>query len=243
MAWARGTLAATLYVARPGAYAEAHHSQWAINGLKEVSQAFGRAPQWEVIDDDVPKRFRSWKRSTTLFLFTHAFGRMSPIRCGDTGKPIPSYLLPLPERLREQIYFWAREYVDFDRIWLKSGALEIPAYKELADPNSQFSREGRELCAQLESATTTPTYYLLLRYWGRKEGEASRPCPGCGGRWHAPAPSMKKAPFHRFHFRCKKCRLVSYCSSSEDDERHARIGEFRERDIRSKRGSDKNHLS
>ncbi len=60
--------------------------------------------------------------------------------------------------------------------------------------------------------------------------------------WHAAAPSMKKAPFHRFHFRCKKCRLVSYCSNSDNDESHARIGEFRERDIRLKRGSGKNHL-
>jgi hypothetical protein len=37
--------------------------------------------------------------------------------------------------------------------WIASGALEIAAYRPLADPTSKFVREGRELAAKVEEAT------------------------------------------------------------------------------------------
>jgi len=70
------------------------------------------------------------------------------------------------------------------RDWLLSGALEIPAYKKLADPTSELSVNGRELCARIEKATQKPTYYFLMRYWGRNDGEATRSRPLCGAKWH-----------------------------------------------------------
>src|SRR5438445_471788 len=80
-------------------------------------------------------------------------------------------------------YYWQSYYVEHDNIWLGSGTLEIGAYRELADPNSGLSEHGRSLCREIEAATKVPTFYYLLRFWGRAKGEDQRRCPGCGGEW------------------------------------------------------------
>lgn len=225
-AWSNGMLVAYTHVARPDSLAERYHSDWAQSAFTSVVDVFGRTPKCEIIDDNVPKRFPSWKRSTSFFLFTHAFDDTSPLCCGDNGRPIPLYLLPITQQTREHLYFWARSYNYHDNVWLGSAALEIPAYKQLADPTSDLSVTGRDLCAEVELATKTPTYYFMHRYWGRNVGEAVRPCPLCGGKWHSSDNQTDRQPFHRFHFRCEPCRLVSHCADLYDDERHARIGEF-----------------
>ena len=227
-AWSEGALIAYSTVARPDAIAERHHSEWSMCALNSVVELFGKRPELNVIDDDVPKRFASWKRSTYLYLFTHLFDVSSPICCGDTGSPVPLYLLPTTQELREDLYFWARRYADHDSIWLDSRALEIPAYKQLADPKSDLSIEGRELCTEVEQATGKPTFYYLHRYYGRRSGEATRPCPLCGSEWRASDASIKNQPWHRFAFRCEPCRLVSQNAGAHDDERRARIGEFKQ---------------
>ena len=226
-AWSNGNLVAYTHVARPDSVAKRHHSAWAMSEFNSVVEAFGHPPKWNVIDDDVPKRFPNWNRSSSFYLFTHAFDDTSPVCCGDSGLPIPLYLLPLDQEVREHLYFWARAYNYHDNIWLGSGALEIPAYRQLADPTSDLSANGRDLCAEVERATGRPTFYFMQRYWGRNVGETSRPCPLCGGQWHTADRSTENRPFHQFHFRCKQCRLVSHCANTYDDERHARIGEFK----------------
>lgn len=238
-AWSAGNLIAYTHVARPDSLDERHHSEWARSARDSVVEAFGRAPKCNVLDDDVPRRFRSWKRSASLYLFTHAFDDASPVCCGDTGTPIPLYLLPIDQQTREHVYFWARAYNHHDNIWLESRALEIAAYRQLADPTSELSVTGRELCAEVERATGKPTFYFMHRYWGRKVGEATRPCPLCGGTWHSDANFPGGQPFHQFHFRCNRCRLVSRRADSYDDERHARIGEFRTPQPPNKRGGDR----
>jgi predicted nucleic acid-binding Zn ribbon protein len=226
-AWCDATLSAYTHLARPDALDGRHHSEWAKSALDVVADSFGQLPRCDIIDDDVPKRFRSWNRSTSFYLFTHAFDDVSPVCCGDTGAVIPLYLLPITQQSREDIYFWSRSYKYHDNLWLGSGALEIPAYKQLADPTSDLSVTGRELCADIELATKTPTYYFVHRYWGRDDGEATRLCSVCGGKWHLSRTPTDPHPFHDFHFRCKRCRLVSHCAVSYDDKRHSRIGEFK----------------
>ena len=226
-AWSNGNLVAYTHAARPDSLAERRHSEWGTSDLNSVVKLFGQPPACQIIDDDVPKRFASWKRSTSFYLFTNAFAAASPLSCGDTGSRIPLYLLPLAQQTREDLYFWDRAYDYHDNIWLGSAALEIPAYKQLADPTSDLSVTGRELCAEVERATGKPTFYYMHRYWGRNVVEAVRPCPLCGDKWHSSNDSVDARPFYRFHFRCKRCRLVSHCADSYDDERHARIGEVK----------------
>lgn len=181
LAWSKAQLIGYTRVARPDSFAKRYHSQWGVLSLNKLIEAFGHTPQWQIIDNDVPKRFSSWRRSSSFYLFTHAFDVASPVCCGDSGLPIPAYLLPISDQDREDLYFWAGSYKDHDNIWLASGALEIPAYKQLADPASDLSVTGRELCARIEKATQKPTFYFLNRYWGRNDGEATRACPLCGG--------------------------------------------------------------
>lgn len=224
VAWSGGTLQAYTHIARPDALDECHHSEWSLRDLDVVANSFGQRPKFSVIDDDVPEQFPAWQSSSALYLFTHAFDDSSPVCCGDTGRPIPLYLMPIPQEKREAVYFWSRSYSDHDNIWFGSGTLEIPAYTQLADPKSRLSENGRKLSATVEQVTNIPTFYFMHRYWGR-DGETARPCPLCGGQWHQSDISNGRRPFHQFHFRCDACRLVSHCGDSCDNEEYAKIGD------------------
>lgn len=227
VAWCGGQLVAYLSVARPTALERRFHSEWSGQALDKVIEAFGVMPKCELLEDDVPTRFRRWERSTSLYLFTHAFDDTSPVNCGDTGAPVPLYLLPVDQCLREDLYRWASAYVRLDNIWLNSGALEMPAYRQIADPTAELSVDGRELCGKIESAVGRPVYYYVMRYWGRRTGESTRVCPLCGENWNTADAPVKDAPFHQFDFRCEPCRLVSHIASSDDNQHHAHIGEFK----------------
>lgn len=96
----------------------------------------------------------------------------------------------------------------------------------MADPGSRLSDEGRSLALRVEQSTHLPTYYYIPRYWGRKKGENNRVCPGCGDAWRVSPAEMDQDWWH-FPFRCDHCRLVSHDASNIDDERHARLGEYR----------------
>jgi predicted nucleic acid-binding Zn ribbon protein len=228
LAWSDAQLIGYTRVARPDSFARRYHSQWGVSALKKLIGALGCDPQWRIIDDDVPKRFPAWRRSSSFYLFTHAFDDASPVCCGDSGEPIPVYLLPISDQDRQDLYSWAGSYKEFDKVWLASGALEIPAYKQIADPKSDLSVDGRDLCAKIEKATEKPTFYYLPRYWGRNDGEATRLCPLCGGEWRLSDQNADMAPFHKFQFKCDSCRLVSRIAVSYEDERHARIGEYKQ---------------
>ena len=226
LVWSNGKLIGYTRVPRPDSFAKRHHSLWGVSALNKYIKASGHDPQWRIIEDGVPRRFPSWRRSSSFYLHSHAFNDSSPVCCGDSGSPIPVYLLPLSEEDRRDLISWSGSYKHLDHVWLASGALEISAYKQLADPTSELSVNVRELCARIEKATQKPTYYFLKRYWGRNEGEATRPCPLCGARWHL-SNQIENAPFHKFQFKCERCRLVSHCADSYDDERRARIGEYK----------------
>ncbi len=228
----KGKLVAYTHIARPGALAKKHHSQGGIKSLLDVVKTFGQVPQCEIIQDHVPKRFASWEKSPFLFLFTHAFDETSPVCCGDSGAPIPLYLMPISDRTREELWFWASHYRNFDLVWIATGALEIPAYKQTADPRSELSEEAREFCQEIENATGKPTFYYLQRYWGRNVGEQDRTCPMCGHKWRVAQKESKRFQFWKFAFRCRRCRLVSHLADSYDDERHAVIGEYPKRKAR-----------
>jgi predicted nucleic acid-binding Zn ribbon protein len=220
LSWNKGELICDTLMMGTSANTMRFHSDWGKAALKKVVNAFARKPDWKIRDDEVSKRNVSWK-APTLHLFTHALDRTTPVRRGDTGKAVPTFLLPLEFQLKEDIGRWQSEYVLFDRLWLNSGTLEMSAYKELVDLASKLSGEGRELCAAIEKATSVPTYYFLMRYYATEPGDDDRPCPGCGKSWHLPQPL--NAPFHHWAFVCKNCRLVSK-AGVEINRRHAKIG-------------------
>ena len=225
--WTDGQLNAHILLAGHNARARRYHSKWGKEALREVVRVFGQEPVWRVIDDDAPKRNTTWRGAPFLFLATHAFDWDSPVCRGDTGRAIPLYTLPIDFNHKQGLHFWQRAYQNHDNFWFGSGALEIPAYKQLALPDSELSLDGRDLCKHIEAATGVETYYYLMRYWGRRKGDEKRRCPGCGGAWSRPVTEGDSFRFFDFPFMCKKCRLVSHAASCNDDERYAHIGEYR----------------
>jgi len=227
LGWIKNCLTAYVYLARPDAFKMDFQSKWGKNDLMKLSKVSGTVPIWKLLSDDIPKRFESWKTAPSLCLNTTWLMHTPPVVRTDTGTPIPAYLLPLSETERDEIYSWAYSYRDHDSIWTGSGCLEIPAYKQLVEPTSELSKQGRNICMTIEKATGIPTFYYLFRYWGRKNETASRKCPGCGKKWMVKSKEEPKKSFWDFPYQCKKCRLVSDFASVDDNTRHASIGEYK----------------
>ena len=227
--WVRGSLNAYVYLSRPNASDKRFSSEWGKDSLARVSETFGRAPRWTVLEDEAPKRFPNWTSAPAFYLFTTWTIHNPPIRRMDNGSPIPTYMLPLSDSQKDDVYRWARSYHNHDRIWTDSDVLEIPAYKQLVEPDSELSLYGREICKVIEKATGVPTFYYLHRYWGRKGENKTRLCPSCGKKWRVKDNTEFPGSFLYLVFQCRKCRLVSHAACTDDDARHARIGEYKRR--------------
>lgn len=230
-AWEKGVLQAYLNLTAPNSTELRYHSSWGVEALEKVVELFGSRPRWKLLDDKHHDPVPTWKGAPFLYLFTDCNQEDTPIRRGDTGESVAPVLLGYPEegKICYHWYFWKRRYEDLDAVWLDCGKLEVPAYRQLAEPRSELSKEGREVCATIERITGIPTYYYLMRYWGRKRGESARVCPGCGGKWRRRVPSEPKRKFWEFPFRCDPCRLVSRDAPEDNEPRYAKIGEFKGR--------------
>ena len=222
----KGSLTALLSLSGMKAKSLRYHCKYGKKRFKQIKEFFGKPPQWKLLEDVGPKRDTTWMGAPFLYLCTDHLTWESPLCRGDNGKPIPLYRLPGAHEDREAIYFWQDAYHAYDAIWMKCSALEIPVYKQLADPSSELSQQGLKICKAIEKVTGVPTYYYLTRYWGRRDNEDKRKCPGCGSAWRMANPSHRSSGFWHFAFQCKRCRLVSHLADSNDDERHAVIGEF-----------------
>lgn len=227
--WDKDYLHIYVEIPRPDSIKADYLSPWGKTALDEMSDYCGKPPEWELLEKEIPRRFPRWQSAPSLVLY-HLYwdDRKPPIRRLDNGAPIPAYLIPFKDQtVPWNIHVWQREYDHHVGVWFGTGALEIPAYRELADTSSVLASTGRELCTEIEKATSTPTYYFLFRHWGRRKGEADRKCPACGANWRLKKSIARPAIGWRIDFQCKKCRLVSEKAAYCDDERHARIGEFR----------------
>lgn len=205
--WIDSEFVVTAKMAGLGAEKKSSHSSWGLKDLKTVEEKFGREPVWTIHDDEKPARNITWKGAGELVLFTHAFDEDSPVCRTDIDEQVPVFLLPVSEVVKNDLVRWQYHYVLHDNMWLASGTLEMAAYRELTLLDSELSEDGRKLCSEVEKATTVPTYYFLMRYYSHPTEEFARRCPGCGGKWRTKAPEENQ---HRdWHFRCKRCRLVS----------------------------------
>jgi predicted nucleic acid-binding Zn ribbon protein len=232
LTWMGGILHSHLFLSRPDSLSRQFHSEWGKKNIEKVSTYFNREPELIIKDDDIKKRYARWESSEYLYLRTHAFENCSPLFRGNDGTSIPLYLIPITDQEREYIRFLAEAYSHHDNIWIGSGELEIQAYKQIADPKSELMKAALEHCDNIEKATGKPTYCYLMRYYGRKKNEENRLCPLCGKNWSTGLSSIGAQNFWQFHFRCDDCRLVSHIADTDEDERHARIGEYREKRIK-----------
>jgi hypothetical protein len=223
------SITAVVELPRPDALSAKYLSKVGRKELRRVRVAFRRPPSSSLITRPLRRRWPSWQSASALYLFTHAFDRQSPVCAFNLTDALPLYELPISGQLREDVRSWALSYRDLDRVWLGSGTLEMPAYRQLADPSSQLSSVGRDLCSKIGQATRRRTYYYLNRYYGRRRNDDARLCPGCGGEWRVSEQHRETTKFARFEFCCHRCRLVSHTASSPEGGRTARIGEFHPR--------------
>lgn len=228
LTWTKGKLVAHVLLAAPDAALPKHHSSRGKRDHARIVELFGREPEWQIMDDEAGARVPKYKGAPFLYLFTNWVDWTPPV-CRPDKKlsktlPVPSFTLPVEYQVKEDLYHWQKTYRRLDAIWMESKALEIPAYRQLAEVKSELSIEGRRLCAAVESGTGIPTFYYLMRYYARSKGEEERLCPGCGGEWRTTVDGDLVAGFCDFHFRCDACRLVSHLGRSLDGARLARIG-------------------
>jgi predicted nucleic acid-binding Zn ribbon protein len=147
------------------------------------------------------------RRSASLILTTNFLTSELPLRCGGCHGVVPFYRFPhtTDYGTYEDIISWTWHYRAFDGIWIASGAGERLAYRELSEHDSKLSRWGHDLCRLIDKRSGAPTYYYLMKHYGRSvASERKRKCPDCGGKW------LLKEPWHRLYdFKCDRCRLLS----------------------------------
>jgi predicted nucleic acid-binding Zn ribbon protein len=131
----------------------------------------------------------------------------SPILCGACGGAVPLYRIPhLPdEKEHWSIQNWVWQYQACDDLNAACDFGEKWGTRQMTEPASGLSKRGREICAEIEEVSGTPTYYYLYNYrYIKTEQDRLRPCPVCGGNWFQ---GEEKRWFEQF--RCDSCRLVS----------------------------------
>jgi predicted nucleic acid-binding Zn ribbon protein len=114
LAWAKDELYGLVKLASIDAFSNKYHTKYSLDELERVKKGFGSKPSWKIVENS--EKVIDWKTSSFFYLFTHAFDNTSPLCSGETGKPIPLYLLPISDL--DRAYFWAYSYRYHDRIWL-----------------------------------------------------------------------------------------------------------------------------
>jgi len=130
-------------------------------------------------------------------LYTSLLSVKGPVVCGDCGNGVPLYKLPGLMEGNYPVVNWESTYKSVDKIWFQ-GLSDRFSYRQMNSPDSQLSRDGRQISADLEQATGKPFYYYLFHY--EKTGAE---CPLCGRRW-------KRTPEGAcVGLTCEACRLAA----------------------------------
>jgi predicted nucleic acid-binding Zn ribbon protein len=184
-----------------------HANQWVRKSLAELRSHGLLKPKVKLLGPGLESAIPdSCKRPKWYFLTTHFLSIESPLRCGEHNCPVPLYRIPpTHEAGHYGILCWQWNWKACDQLQMACGFGERWATKQISNPNSLLSINGRELCSQIERLSGVPTYYYLYRGVGRSEtAERQRPCPLCGRKWALP-----ETLHGIIDFKCERCRLVS----------------------------------
>ena len=220
-----GELTAFIDVSRPDSLEIENYSKYGGERLDQIRKEFGQAPALTILDDDVPSRFPSLKSASFLVLSGDFWRNDHPVRRGRDGYGLPAYLLQLDQidpSICHNLHVWKRRYEAYFDVWFHTATLEMPAYREIAEPKSALSREARDYCKDIEQSTGIPTYYHLYRYYGKRGDEKSRRCPLCGDKWLLEKPYINKQRDWEIYYLCEKCRITSDRSRNFDEPRLCR---------------------
>lgn len=188
----------------------AHHNKYVRMSLQKLAQIGLGEPEFTVFEDLQGASACPCSQPQSYILYTNYILLESPLRCGDCFRPVPLYRIP-PTYDDEyfNIVCWQSEYQACDRLHMNSATLERAATRQMSRLDSMLTQQGLEACRIIQEVTQIPAYYYLYRYHGRSlRQERLRLCPSCGGEWLLPE------KWHKFHFKCDRCRLVSNIANS-----------------------------
>lgn len=136
-------------------------------------------------------------------LFTHMFSEKSPICCGECRDSIPLYRIIKDKNIG--ILTWQDNYKSCDTLQINSRAGEKFGLKEMTNFDSSLTKQGLEVCKELELILNKPVFYYLFNYRNIPyKKDIKRKCPVCNGEW------ILNEPLHNiFNFKCDKCKLLS----------------------------------
>ncbi len=184
-------------------------NQYVLRDIEVAIELGASRPQIQLIGESpgIPEGTTCNCEPDSYILCTNFIEHGSPVKCGTCFADIPLYHLPKTGTSDDynHILSWVRDYQACDMLQMHCTTGERFGLRQMSDPNRSLSKEGRQICDRLTALTTKPTYYNLYRYKKRTTVmvEIDRKYPSCGGEW------LLDEPWHRYDFRCDRCRLVS----------------------------------
>jgi len=118
--WAEGYLEAYVHAAHRDVLNAKFHSEEGRRAEQWIVQQFGLAPESDLLDDDASIPVPTLNSAKSLFLYTASLQDHSALRHGNRGTPLPLPLLPISDRLREEIYFWQKSFHLIEALWFDS---------------------------------------------------------------------------------------------------------------------------
>ena len=180
---------------------------YGLNRLKALEERAGCKIQH--IQTGIVPGYDSYVISEKSSFYMLMEADISPLRCGDTGWPIPLYKIPdtyHDNKGYNNVRDWRRDYDCVKRMWFRGSVSERFMQYQLQDHRSALSKAGREVCRRIEELTGVPTYYYLFNYRAiSQERDKKRRCPETGENWFIEGGH----PNELIDFKCDKSRLVS----------------------------------
>ena len=185
------------------------NNEWVNEAFQQAGEIGVEFAGFEIIGQDYQADETSRdEQPEFLMLYTTYLDSCSPIKSGNSLKPVPLYqLLQQNPPLAEAVIKWQESWQACDQLQMNGSVLEQTALAEISEYQSELSQQGMALARQIEQEVGVPVYYYLYRLGNDEQVEHHRTCPCCGRNW-----KLAKPLHEMFYFQCKPCHLVSNLS-------------------------------
>lgn len=186
---------------------EKYNSEYVKEHKKEIELIYDIAVETLGANIYADENYCTCGCKTGYILFSTYVNSGSPIHCLDCWREVPLYKLPHIQKQKDYHgeTLWAHYFMKaVDTLGTYNWATKW-AKKQLADPNSELSKEGIEICADFEKATGKPFYYLLIT--DSDKSKLLKICPICGEPWRNYEIKSEEGNSIELCL-CDKCRLA-----------------------------------